>query len=223
MPALCDTSAIATTAIAAGCKPQGVRNGDHFRHRHGRGRHNGKGSGGTDSPSAVTATYGANTNDSICTGDPSNALATPYPGLAPAACVPNATFTFSAVSTAPSFGNSDVLATSSDAISNSTTLDTASHVYLLTNIGCVDHLSTLHDLGVRAEYQLQPNGVRCLERSILHGWGFHWKFSTAQMFPILPPELQRVDDCEASGHHWNHSHADYLSADEWTLLPDAQL
>ena len=174
------TSAIATTAIAAGCATQGSVTATIS----GTGTvavDNGKGSGGTDSPSAVTATYGANTNDSICTGDPSNALATPYPGLAPAACVPNATFTF-AQTTAPSFGNSDVLATSVY-VSNSTTLDTASHVYF-DQYWCVDDLSTLHDWEFEPNINSSPTAYGA-SNGAFFGWGFHWN-STAQMFQYCP-------------------------------------
>ena len=104
---------------------------------------NGNGSGGTDSPSAVTIAYGTSGSDSVCTGDTNNFLPTPYPGLSPVGCTSNATFTFSQT-TAPSFGNSDVLATSVYT-SNSTTLDAGTNVEF-DQYFCVDNLSNTHDV-----------------------------------------------------------------------------
>lgn len=142
---------------------------------------NGHGSGGTDSPVTLTATYGGSTDDAICTGDPSNALATPYTGLAPAACVANASAVF-AQSTAAALGNSDVLFTAVYG-NEDAAYDTATNVYF-DQYFCIDNLSTLHDL------EFEPNinsssAAYTAGTGAFFGWGFHWN-ATANSFQYCP-------------------------------------
>lgn len=142
---------------------------------------NGHGSGGTDSPVTVTATYGGSTDDAVCTGDANHSFPTPYVGLAPAACVANSSGVF-AQSTAVSHGNSDVLSTAVFG-NEDAALDTATNVEL-DQYWCVDDLPTLHD------FEFEPN-INSSSASYTAGTGgftgpgFHWN-ETAVMFQVCP-------------------------------------
>lgn len=162
---------------------------------------NGHGSGGTDSPVTMTATYGGSTDDAICSGDPNNALPTPYTGLAPAACVANASGVF-ATSTAGGAGNSDVLFTAVY-VSNSTTLDTALYNYF-DQYFCIDNLSTLHDFEFEPNINSSPTAYGS-GTGAFFGWGFHWN-STANMFQYCPQNCAgwiTVKGIDITGAHAN--------------------
>lgn len=142
---------------------------------------NGHGSGGTDSPATLVATYAGSGDDSICTGDPNNALPTPYTGLTPMACVNGSSATFSE-STAGGAGNSDVLFTA--VFSNEdAALDAATNVEI-SQYFCVDNLSNTHDI----EFEPNVNSSSTaygLGKGAFFGWGFHWN-STANSFQYCP-------------------------------------
>lgn len=175
------TSAIATAAIAAGCAIQSfptVTNSSGSRTT--AATDNGHGAGGTDSATAFTDTYGGNTEDSVCTGDTSHSL--PYlVAIAVPACVANATAQF-AETTAPSFGNADMLWLSFYA-SNSTNLDLATNViddvYFMPT-----SLSTLHDLENDTGIVSSPNSFMGTSKANVV-WGTHWN-STAAAFQYCP-------------------------------------
>jgi hypothetical protein len=88
---------------------------------------NGNGAGGTDSATALTDTYGATTNDSVCTGDAHHSDATLYPGLAPEPCTASGSSVF-AQTTDPAHPNSSILLVSFYQ-SSSTTIDSAFYYY----------------------------------------------------------------------------------------------
>ena len=194
------TSAIATTAIAAGCASQGSVAATIT----GTGTlavDNGHGSGGTDSPVTLTATYGGSADDGICTGDPNNAIATIYGSLPPASCVPNASAVF-AESTAASFGNSDVLFTSVF-VSNSVALDAATNVYY-DQYFCIDNLSTLHDWEFEPNINSSPTAYGASNGGFF-GWGFHWN-ATANAFQYCPQNCSAwvtVNGRDITGIHAN--------------------
>lgn len=142
---------------------------------------NGHGSGGTDSSATLTATYGGSADDAVCSGDPSNALVTPYTGLAAESCVANSSAVFSQ-STAGGVGNSDVLFTAVFA-NEDVALDAATNVELYQYF-CVDNLSNTHDIEFEPNINSSSTAYTA-GTGAFFGWGFHWN-ATANSFQYCP-------------------------------------
>lgn len=176
------TAAIKTSAEAAGCAVQAVVAAT----ASGVGiaaPDNGQNAGGTDSATAETNTYGGTGDDAICTGDPHHADPTMVPGLPAPGCTTSSSSVFSET-TAPSFGNADVLFPSLYA-SNSTTLDLAC-CYLRSLYFQVIAVSTLHDFEIDVNINSSPTAYTGGTGGY-SGWGSHWG-ATPQMFQYCPQD-----------------------------------
>lgn len=165
------TTAIQSSAETAGCATQGVVTVTSS----GTGilaMDNGNNAGGTDSPTALTDTYGGTTYDSICTGNSYAAAHTVVLGVAMPGCTASSSATF-AETTATGFGNSDVLFPSSY---HPASLDGVLHAFRQV-IFMVDDVTKLHDLEMDSNYNSTAG--------YYYGWGLHWN-STVQMFQYCP-------------------------------------
>jgi hypothetical protein len=177
------TTAAKTAAEAAGCAVQGVLAAT----ASGTGiavPTNGQGAGGTDSATAETNTYGATTDDAICTGDPHHADPTMIVGLPAPGCTSASSAVFSEA-TAAGFGNADMLWPTLYA-SNSTTLDQACCYLRSIYFELVTSVASLHDFEIDVNINSSPTaytggtGGYC-------GWGTHWG-ATPQMFQYCPQD-----------------------------------
>lgn len=143
---------------------------------------NGHGAGGTDSATAITDTYGGNSQDSVCTGDAHHNDATLFSGLSAAACVTNGTAIFG-MSTATSFPNADMLFPSFYATASSTALDAATNyyddVYFI-----VPSLTNLHALENDVGIVSSPNSYLGSSKSEMV-WGTQYS-TTAGMWQYCP-------------------------------------
>jgi hypothetical protein len=176
------TTAIKTSAEAAGCAVQAVVTATSS----GTGiaaPDNGQNAGGTDSATAITDTYGGTGDDSICTGDPHRNDPTLVVGLPAPGCASSSSAVFSET-TAPSFGNADVLFPSLYA-SNSTTLDQAC-CYLRSMYFEVTSLTTLWDFEFDLNINSSPTAYTNSTGGY-SGWGNHWNKS-ANMIQYCPQD-----------------------------------
>jgi hypothetical protein len=207
------TAAIKTAAEAAGCAVQAVVAATSS----GVGiaaPDNGQNAGGNDSATAITDTYGGTADDAICTGDPHANDRTMIVGLAPLGCVASSSAVF-AETTAPSFGNADVLFPGLYA-SNSTTLDLAC-CFLRSMYFEVLSASTLHDFEMDVNINSSPTAYTASQGGY-SGWGNHWSM-TANMIQYCPQDcsgwrtLKGIDVAGAAANlttyplvsnHWYH-------------------
>lgn len=142
---------------------------------------NGNGAGGTDSATAFTDTFGANTEDSVCSGDASHSISSLFTGFSYAACVSNATAQF-AETTAPSFGNADMLFLSFYG-TNSTNMDSVNWIvddtYFMPTAASTTH-AIENDVGMVSS----PNSYNSNSKENTV-WGTQYSF-TANMFQVCP-------------------------------------
>jgi hypothetical protein len=135
---------------------------------------NGQNAGGNDSPATVTDTYGATTDDAVCTTDPYNTLPTPVVGLSPAPCVSSSSAVFGE-STASSNFNADSLFPTAY-VSNSTTLDGALYYYRDTYFEIPTLTSSLN-LEMDVNINSSPTAYGA-STGAYFGWGFQYNNST---------------------------------------------
>jgi hypothetical protein len=176
------TAAIKTSAEAAGCAVQSVVAATSS----GTGiaaPDNGQNAGGTDSATAITDTYGGTGDDAICSGDPHKNDPTMIVGLPAPGCTSSSSGVISET-TAPSFGNSDVLFPTLYA-SNSTTLDQAC-CYLRSMYFEVISISTLHNFEMDLNINSSPTAYSASNGGY-SGWGNHYS-TTSQMLEWCPQD-----------------------------------
>lgn len=132
---------------------------------------NGQGAGGTDSPTAITDTYGATTWDSVCTSDAVYASLGTIHDIPMPACQASASAEFIQTTTT-GYGNADTL-WPTNWIS---ALDTSRYV-MRSLFFYVEDVSTLWDFEFDTNYNSSAG--------YYYGWGTHWG-KGAGMFQYCP-------------------------------------
>jgi hypothetical protein len=207
------TAAVKSSAEGAGCAVQAVvaatSSGTGIA-----GPDNGQNAGGTDSATAITDTYGGTGDDAICTGDPHRNDPTLIVGLPAPGCAASSSAVFSQT-TAPSFGNSDVLFPSLYA-SNSTTLDQAC-CYLRSLYFQPTSASTLRNFEFDLNINSSPTAYGASTGGY-SGWGNHWS-TTVNMIEYCPQDCtgwktlkgidvagvaQNLTSYPLTTNHWYH-------------------
>ncbi|KAA6461137.1 hypothetical protein DYQ86_12880 [Acidobacteria bacterium AB60] len=181
------TTAIQSAAEAAGCSAYGpvpTLSVTNPSGPNGSIIEDGNGAGGSDTPSAMTASYGTNADDVFCTSDPYRSLASGYAGLTLPGCVANSTSTFSQTTSGTS---TDTLFPATWVVSGSShNADTADHYVRESwwSIPCSTYNYIMH-----VEYDTNYSA----SNGQYYGWGIHWSKdaklangTTGQMFQYDP-------------------------------------